>query len=59
MGDDGSVVLAGQTSGDFDGVISAAVEFAAVKLDADGAEVWRWQVRRLRFCGRSLLNCYT
>ena len=35
LSDDGSVVLAGLSVGDF----------AAVKLDANGTKVWAWQVR--------------
>lgn len=44
--DNGSFVLAGYTTGVWSGEASAGGEdFAAVKLDADGVEVWRWQVR--------------
>lgn len=50
---DGSVVLAGHTTGDWDlnsstGTTSntaGVFRFAAVKLNADGVEVWRWEVR--------------
>lgn len=42
---DGAVVLAGETSGGWSGAASGGVDFAAVKLDEDGVEVWRWQVR--------------
>lgn len=57
MADDGSVVLVARSSGDFTSVdatgssfysyYSATIEynFIAVKLDSEGAEVWRWQVR--------------
>lgn len=45
MGEDGSVVLAGSTEGSWDGERAGDVsDFAAVKLNADGEEVWRWQV---------------
>lgn len=45
MAVNGSVVMAGYTSGDWDGEVHAGGDdFAAVKLDADGNEVWRWQV---------------
>lgn len=44
MGDDGSVVLAGYTDGAFSGGSKGAEDFAAVKLSADGEELWRWQV---------------
>ena len=43
---DGSVVLAGMTSGGWNGTNGGERwDFAAVKLDATGREVWRWQVR--------------
>lgn len=49
MDEDGSVILGGVTEGnwadtnpDFD---SSGDDFAAIKLDADGAVIWRWQVR--------------
>lgn len=40
------VVLAGSTNREWSGVDSAFGEedFAAVKLNTDGDEVWRWQV---------------
>lgn len=44
---DGSVLLVGYTFGDWDEGISATLDkrdFAAVQLDANGNEVWRWQV---------------
>lgn len=44
---DGSIVLAGATGGSWKGThAGGANDFAAVKLDADGGEVWRWQVTR-------------
>lgn len=60
MAEDGSVVIAGHSRGDLLGL--GTVEnsdsttlspqwlgggFAAIKLDSDGTEMWRWQVRRL------------
>lgn len=57
MADDGSVVIAGGSSGDFmdanDTVSSSSSQspdvfetnFVAIKLDSEGVEVWRWQVR--------------
>lgn len=45
---DGSVVLAGGTDGAWHRNISsvnASMDFMAVALDEDGAELWRWQVR--------------
>lgn len=45
MGQDGSVVLAGVTTGTWsDSYIGGTYDFAAVKLDSSGDEVWRWQV---------------
>ncbi len=44
---DGSVVLVGATTGAWDGVMTGISDFAAVALDEDGLELWRWQV-----CGR-------
>ncbi|CAM9445750.1 unnamed protein product [Ectocarpus fasciculatus] len=41
---DGSVVLAGYTHGEWSGELTGEEsDFAAVKLDANGTEVWRWQ----------------
>lgn len=41
---DGSIVLAGTTSGEWDGELAGILDFAAVALDEDGVELWRWQV---------------
>lgn len=46
MTEDGSFVLAGRAEGVWSGDSSAGgLDFVAVKLDADGQEVWRWQVK--------------
>lgn len=46
MTEDGSFILAGQGQGVWSGSASAGgLDFVAVKLNADGREVWRWQVR--------------
>lgn len=46
MTEDGGYVLAGYTEGVWSGEASAGgQDFVVVKLDADGQEVWRWQVR--------------
>lgn len=45
IGDDGSVFLAGATYGDWGSVNAGGRDFAATKLNADGIELWRWQVR--------------
>ncbi|CAN0536546.1 unnamed protein product, partial [Laminaria digitata] len=41
--EDGSVVLAGTTWGSWGGASAGRSDFAAVKLAADGAVLWRWQ----------------
>ena len=43
-GDDGSVVLAGWTFGDWCRTSLGFADFAAIKLDANGSVIWRWQV---------------
>ena len=42
--DSDSVVLAGYTFGNWDDEAKGG-DFAAVKLDSQGTELWRWQVR--------------
>lgn len=49
VGDDGSIVLSGYTEGDWNGLNAGEADFSAVKLDSNGAELWRWQVRLDRF----------
>lgn len=44
IGDDASVVLAGYSSGNWSGIAPGRAEVAAVKLDANANELWRWQV---------------
>lgn len=43
-GDDGSFVLAGWTNGLWSDSFDDSFDFAAVKLDTNGNELWRWQV---------------
>lgn len=43
--EDGSVLMAGWTSGNWDGAKGGFYDFVAVKLDADGNVLWNWQVR--------------
>lgn len=50
MVEGGSVVLAGSTLGDWSGATAGNIDFAAVKLDSEGAEVWRWQVSFFFVC---------
>lgn len=42
---DGSIVMAGETEGDWAEENPYDVVLAAVKLAANGTELWRWQVR--------------
>ena len=46
IGDDEAIVLAGHTYGNWTEAQGGDedADFAAVKLDADGTELWRWQV---------------
>lgn len=42
--DDGSVILGGQTEGDWAMAdADGSTDFAAAKVDQDGVEIWRWQ----------------
>lgn len=43
-GEDDSVVLGGSTSRDWAGTNASSVDFAVIKIDWDGNEIWRWQV---------------
>lgn len=54
MADDGSAVMSGKALRNFTGLDASSSSspssdleymFAAIKLDSEGAEVWRWQVR--------------
>lgn len=45
IGIDGSVFLAGYTLGNWGDVNAGRSDFAVVKIDADGNEIWRLQVR--------------
>lgn len=45
MSPDGSVVLAGDSEGDWAGSNLGGSDFVAVKVDARGSMVWMWQVR--------------
>lgn len=46
MTDDGSFVMVGHAEGNWSDAASAGgLDFVAVALDADGNEIWRWQVR--------------
>lgn len=41
---DGTIILGGYTDGDWSGSNSGGYDVAIVALDADGSEIWRWQV---------------
>lgn len=45
MAADGSVIAVGQTAGSWDGTNAGLDDFAALRLDATGEEIWRYQVR--------------
>lgn len=42
---DGNIVLAGWTLGSWANTMVGVTDAAAVKLDANGTELWRWQVK--------------
>ena len=44
IAEDGSILVALETDGVWDGDNVGGDDFAVVKLDADGTEIWRWQV---------------
>lgn len=45
VGKDGSILLAGVTEASWDDLFTGGTyDFAAVKLDASGNEIWKWQV---------------
>ncbi|CAN0451410.1 unnamed protein product, partial [Laminaria digitata] len=45
IGEDDIIVAAGSTDGNWNGTnVGGGTQFAAVKIDSDGTELWRWQV---------------
>lgn len=48
MDDDGSMVIAGSSLGEWDIPSIGDWDMAAFKLDADGTLLWKWQVTRFR-----------
>lgn len=61
---DGGVVVVGEFNGTWNGVISeGGADFAAVKLDSEGAVTWRWQVKQpetiTRTCHAHECRAYT
>lgn len=45
LAEDGSMIVVGETDGSWDGANAGGNDFAAFRLDADGEEIWRYQVR--------------
>ena len=54
MNVDGSVVLAGKTGGSWNATSAGDSDWAAMKLDAEGTVVWKWQVCHVHCCRYSL-----
>ena len=48
MWEDGSIVLAGETEGDWNGTNLGLIDLAAFKLNEDGTLQWKFQVTQLR-----------
>lgn len=48
MAEDGSMVLVGYTYGAWDGVNAGETDLAALRLDTNGTEIWRYQVSCFR-----------
>lgn len=44
LAEDGSAVLSGSTTGDWNATNLGQTDFAALKLDVDGTLLWKWQV---------------
>ena len=42
---DGSIVVAGDTTGSYGRENEGGLDFVAIKLDSDGNVQWAWQVR--------------
>lgn len=47
VGEDGLAILSGTSDGDWGGISKGDTDFAAIQIDRDGGELWRWQVRPL------------
>lgn len=48
MANDGSVIVAGESSGDWDDIKVGFDDFVAVKLNAAGEQIWVWLVSHVR-----------
>lgn len=46
VGEDGGLVLAGYSTGAWGQQNLGEEDFVVIKLDEDGSELWRWQVKR-------------
>ena len=58
MGDDGSVVLVGETYGDWGTTNAGYYDCVAMKLYANGTLGWTWQVNsNINSCAPEVLPC--
>ena len=48
MANDGSIIVAGESSGDWGDTMAGFDNFVAVKLDAAGKQIWVWLVSHVR-----------
>lgn len=48
MANDGSIIVAGESSGDWGDAMAGFDNFVAVKLDAAGEQIWVWLVSHVR-----------
>ena len=56
--DSGSVIIAGHTKSGWSHASAGKSDFAAVKLDNNGKELWRWQVTLVHIlCIPSTMIC--
>lgn len=51
--EDGSVILAGYTSGSWTESNAGEEDYLVIKLDSDGKEIWVWQVRLYIYVSRN------
>ena len=62
MASDGSVILAGVTTGGYAAENAGSNDFVVIKLDDGGEVVWKWQVRgrfaRRSFCANMHRLCF-
>lgn len=48
VGSDGSTVLVGHSKGDWNGTNAGDYDFVALKVDAQGEIIWKWQVKTIK-----------